>query len=180
LPWALRGHKVRPMVVVLLVGTAVIATETFMFPHYVAPFAPVLWLLLLQCMRHMSRWHPRWGRGLVAASVMASVVTCLAAVPARGISASRNPPPFSEQRRKVQDRLESLPGTHLVIVRYLPGHSWSEEWVYNEPDIDRARIVWAREMGNEADAPLLRYFHDRHVWLLEVGESVQSMTELGR
>jgi hypothetical protein len=178
LPWALRGQRVRPMVLVLLIGTAVLATETFMFPHYVAPFAPILWLMLLQCIRHMRRWHPRWGTGLVVASLIASCAVSLGEVPVTAVTASRDSVPFAAQRKEVQGRLESLGGTHLVLVRYLPGHSYHEEWVYNEPDIDRSRIVWAREMGREADVPLLSYFHDRHVWILEVGRSVRSFTEL--
>lgn len=71
-------------------------------------------------------------------------------------------------------RLASIGGSHLVLVRYRPGHSFHDEWVYNEPDIDRSRIVWAHEMGDESDKRLEAYFRGRRVWLLEVGASVES------
>jgi hypothetical protein len=84
---------------------------------------------------------------------------------------------FVAQRSNVEAHLESMGGNHLVVVRYLPEHCYHWEWVYNQPDIDHARIVWAREMGGEQDRRLLSYFHDRQRWLIEIGESVQSMTK---
>jgi hypothetical protein len=63
--------------------------------------------------------------------------------------------------------LQSLDGKHLVIVQYAPGHNVHHEWVYNDADIDRSRIVWARQVPGLNPKPLLDYFKDRKVWLLE-------------
>jgi hypothetical protein len=63
--------------------------------------------------------------------------------------------------------LDSLPGQHLVIVRYAPGHDPNLEWVYNAADIDHAKIVWARDMGQGDNLELLRYFSNRRVWIVE-------------
>jgi hypothetical protein len=52
-------------------------------------------------------------------------------------------------------------------VRYTPEHNSFEEWVYNEPDIDAAKVVWARELSVTENESLLKYFKDRRVWLLE-------------
>jgi hypothetical protein len=53
-----------------------------------------------------------------------------------------------------------------VFVRYAPFHRF-EEWVHNDADIDRARIVWANDLGAEENQKLLRYYPDRKAWLLE-------------
>ena len=57
-----------------------------------------------------------------------------------------------------------------MIVRYGPKHDALREWVFNEPRIDEAKVVWARDMGGVADAELVRYFPERHVWLLLVND----------
>ncbi len=75
--------------------------------------------------------------------------------------------PLGLPRARVLAELESYPGPQLAIVRYAPDHAPFDDWVYNAADIDKSKVVWAREMepGNCAD--LLRYFRDRRVWLVE-------------
>lgn len=62
--------------------------------------------------------------------------------------------------------LSKQPGQHLVLVRYGPHHNIHYEWVYNDADIDRSRIVWARSIPNGKNAELLRYYPRRQVWEL--------------
>ena len=66
------------------------------------------------------------------------------------------------------ERLTRSEGRHLLIMRYGPRHNPHHEWVYNEADIDRAKVVWAREMDPASNEALVRYFKDRQVTLLEV------------
>ena len=73
-------------------------------------------------------------------------------------------------RAKIVSQLQQLPGKILVIVRYRPDHQPFEEWVYNDADIDTAKIVWARELGGEKDQELLDYFKGREVFLLEADD----------
>jgi hypothetical protein len=75
----------------------------------------------------------------------------------------RNP----ERRIAVNKQLEAIPGKILVFVRYSPGHVFQDEWVYNQADIDSARIVWARDLGLEENTELQAYYKDRSVYLLE-------------
>ena len=77
-------------------------------------------------------------------------------------------PRWVTDRAKLEQRLLALGGRHLVLVDYADDHSYHEEWVYNEADIDGAQIVWARPMGPEGADRLARYFTDRTVWLLKV------------
>jgi hypothetical protein len=55
-----------------------------------------------------------------------------------------------------------------VIVRYGPEHSPQHEWVFNEADLENARVVWARDMGVDENRLLIDYFRNRRPWLLEV------------
>ena len=66
---------------------------------------------------------------------------------------------------------DTQPGQHVVIVRYTSARPNSKEWVYNLADIDSTKVVWARDMGREANAELLNYFKGRRIWLLEPEQS---------
>jgi hypothetical protein len=73
-----------------------------------------------------------------------------------------------ERRIYVNRQLSAIPGKLLVFVRYYPQHIFQDEWVYNAADIDGARVVWARDLGEAEDEKLRSYYPDRAVWLLEL------------
>jgi hypothetical protein len=75
------------------------------------------------------------------------------------------------ERSRIISQLQHIPGQHLVIVHYGAGHNVDRDWVYNEPDIDRANIVWARDMGETGNRELLRYFFQRQSWAVLADES---------
>ena len=75
--------------------------------------------------------------------------------------------PLGLPRAQVAAQLDLFPGRQLAIVRYVPDHPPFDDWVYNAADIDASKVVWAREMDGESDRELVRYFHDRKVWLVE-------------
>lgn len=58
-------------------------------------------------------------------------------------------------------------GKLLVFVHYGERHIFQEEWVWNDADIDAARVVWARDLGAEENAKLMEYYKDRDVWVLD-------------
>jgi hypothetical protein len=62
-------------------------------------------------------------------------------------------------------RLETVPGKHLVFVRYSPHHPWYDEWVFNGADIPGSRVVFARMCSPESDMALARSMKDRDVWI---------------
>ena len=73
------------------------------------------------------------------------------------------------QRARLLVQLDQEQGQHLIIVKYGPLHSVNNEWVYNEAEIDRAKVIWARDMNAAQNCELIEYFKDRRIWLLEVG-----------
>jgi len=169
LPWVLRN---RWMVYLTATCGLLIASSLMTFgalPHYLAPVTALAIAVIVQCLRHVRtlRYHGRrvgrrLARLLLAAAAAGTVVgLVLSTIDLLEGRASR--------RNVTQRELEQRPGRHLVIVRYGPNQSTGDEWVFNEADIDAAKIVWARETDADGTRRLLHYFADRKAWLMEVG-----------
>jgi len=165
-PWMLRSRRTRfaAGTVLLLFAASLFVSGTH--PHYIAPVAPLLFLLVVNGLRQVDLW--RWrgralGHGLVVAVAVLQILAFCVALP---LYAADVPPAWATERARVRTELMTTPGRHLVIVRYDPEHSPHEEWVYNKADIDAARVVWARSMGEELDRELIRYFAGRRIWYL--------------
>ncbi len=163
LPWMWRNRRTRLLLLAALPIAASLAVEVWDSPHYAAPAMGLAILLSIQALRQLRLW--KYGRLLTALIVLGAVLTPV-------------PPPKSNgvERAKVLDRLRSLPGNHLAIVRYTLGHNTGDEWVYNAADVDDARVVWAREMDPTSNRALLRYFRNRRVWLVEPDQSPVRLT----
>jgi len=168
-PFALRTFEEKLTLALLTASfVALIPLMTFL-PHYFAPVAGLLYLRLLQGAQRLAGWRPA-GKpaGLILTMILFGViffqlpVSLMHVITARPAAVS-----FAQNRASIMDMLSRQPGQQLVIVRYTSDHDVHHEWVYNRADIDRAPIVWAREMGGQEDLALLEYFRDRHVWLLE-------------
>ena len=171
LPWIVRDKRLKWVFIVLAAGALALGAEIWVMPHYVAPFTSALYLLVIAGMRHL---HCAQGKGRMMgrAIVRAVPLGCLAVliwrIGAIGIGLPEGSWIHGNwPRQRVVQELQATPGRHLVLVRYSPDHDPTIEWVYNAADIDGSRIVWARSLGPEKDAELLRYFHDRCIWAID-------------
>lgn len=174
LPRVFRDRRIRFLLIAGAVGLASSALVIFFNLHYVAAIVPVMLAVILQGMRHLRTW--RWeGRPTGQFLVRAMVVMCILMIPVQThiLAAAPEPGTFAvigPERPALEAQLRSLPGPQLVLVRYRPNHNPLLEWVYNGADIDRQKVVWARDMGAAQNEELLRYYSDRRVWLLEADE----------
>jgi len=178
LPSTLRDRRMRlPFAVsaVFLVGLAV---ETWTMPHYVAPATGLIFIILVQCMRHLRQW--RWRNHAVGLAIVQAIpVIAIAMIVLRVSAVAAHVQIEPEWPRGNLDRvmalreLNAMPGKQLVLVRYpvRTGHDVDHEWVYNAADIDGSKIVWARDMGEHDNVPLFQYFRDRKVWSLNGDQS---------
>jgi hypothetical protein len=178
LPRVFRDRRLRFLIGAGVIYAAGLSVNAWLFPHYVAPFACGLFAILMQTMRHLRVWRPG-RRPLGLALVRAVPVVCLMLVGLRlcsgplNLSIPRWPTmwygtePLGVLRARVLAELESYPGAQLAIVRYVPEHAPFDDWVYNAADIDKSRVVWAREAETGNSPDLLRYFRGRKVWLVE-------------
>lgn len=178
LPRVFRDRRVRFLLAVGVVFGVGLSMNAWLFPHYVAPFACAVYAILLQAMRHLRTWRPG-NRPVGLALVRFMPIACLILAGLRlyaaplQLSIPRSPPmwygteQFGLPRARLQAELEHTPGLQLAIVRYAPDHAPFDDWVYNAADIDRSKVVWAREMENRDSLPLLHYFRGRIAWLVE-------------
>jgi hypothetical protein len=52
-------------------------------------------------------------------------------------------------------------------VHYRPEDSRWDQWVFNGADIDRARVIWAHDLGAARNPELIRDYPDRTIWLVD-------------
>jgi hypothetical protein len=166
-----RDRRVRFLVIATTTGFASSAVVVFFNTHYVAPVVCGLVGLLVQNMRHLRLWkfegRPT-GEFLVRAIVLISII--MIGIQTRTLAALPKPGSWeaiAPERASIIAQLESLPEPELVLVRYSPAHFCLNEWVYNLSDIDHQKVIWARDMGDNQNEELLRYYSGRRVWLLD-------------
>jgi hypothetical protein len=182
LPRVLRDRRVRYLVTLGVVFGAGLSLNAWFFPHYAAPFTGALYALLLQALRHARVWRPGGQpRGLALVRMIPIVCLALAglrvfaapvhlAIP-RWPSMWYGTEPLGLPRARILAELESYPGLQLAIVRYPADHEPFDDWVYNAADIDKSKVVWAREIEVGSCPDLISYFRGRRVWLVEPDSS---------
>ncbi len=176
-------RRIRFLVIGVLILAAGMAIEIYLLPHYVAPFTAAFYAIGLQAMRHLRLWKPERkpvGLALVRLTVTACVALAglrlcaqpLHIAPSEWPASSWNfawwgPQHFGVERAAILARLDRLAGPQLCIVRYSARHDPFDEWVYNSADIDDSKVVWARYRDAADNLKLIRYYHNRTVWLVE-------------
>jgi hypothetical protein len=186
LPWVLKDRRIRFLLIAGLVFLAGLGANIWFYAHYAAPATALLYAVLLQSMRHLRLWRRRTqASGMFL--VRAIPLVCAAMVAARVVAQPLpyHPPDFpmtwcytlpgGTHRADVLTKLRRLGGKHLILVRWYKGDNPFEQWVYNEPDIDKSDVVWAWEADHPEE--LLRYYAGRRVWLLHA--PWQGPAELG-
>jgi len=156
-------------VVLFLAGSAF---YPYFYPHYIAALACVFLLLIVAALDRIPR----------AAAFAVCGVAALHFVFWYGVHLSGNRDflaglvPFEtfdfvnhgdpEGRLPILKQLQEASGGQLVFVHYAPFRPL-REWISNAADVDRAKVVWALDLGPEENRELAAYYPDRKVWLAE-------------
>jgi len=184
--WGDKAFRFLLLAGAILMGA--LAVGVFFNPHYAAPGTSLFFIVLVQCMRRLQLWRRHNGKSGVLLvrfilPVSAVVLLTVACAPAQ----FAGPWPFyswyyfmpaQTPRSRILEHLNETAGLHLVIVHYAAKHHPFNEWVYNEPDIDRAKVVWAREMSPDQNERLIQYFNGRHIWLAEPDREPPGLSEI--
>lgn len=149
----------------LIIAAALLgATQTlYLFPHYLAPVTGLVWFVVVLGTRRLAACRMRGFRQ------PALVVLLLVAAGAGPLIAAMDDSRSRSIRGNLAERLLTEPGRDLVLLDFGPDYDFHESWVYNAADLDESPIVWARSLGDEADAGLRGYYADRRAWRVSVG-----------
>jgi len=179
----LLDRRIRFLVLCCLLLACGMVIEIFLIPHYLAPFTSAFYAIGLQAMRHLRLWTPG-GQSVGLALVRLIMVLCVVLAgmrlyagplhlhlvewpPSAWTDQWYGPDHFGTARAEIESKLEHSSGKQLVIVRYSSEHNPIDEWVYNAANIDGSKVVWAREMDSAENETLVKYYKDRHVWLVQ-------------
>ena len=148
------------------------AWDARLFPHYAAPATALVYILAASSLRAIRNAWP--GNFAERRYLAWGILGLFAVTTAMGILTPENRNLFGPvdfhiraKHASVLEQIERYPGQHLVLVRYGTRHDMYEELVFNQADLDRARVVWARSLGPEKDRRLIHHFSTRQVWMLE-------------
>lgn len=147
----------------------------YFYSHYIAALASLFVLIAVASLHRLTQWSPFGARILLFLCVAHFIFwyglhfsrdeqLYAALTPLESWDAINHGDP--EGRTAINRLLAASPGQQLVFVRYWPRHQL-QEWVNNAAEIDRARIIWARDLGPDENQKLLRYYPQRTAWLLE-------------
>ena len=159
------------------------SAEIIFSPHYAAPLTTLILLLAILALRRVrERSISRHSVGVFLSRAVVFIVIAMLALRASAgilhvsidshVAAAwhqQNLPSFG--RAEIIRRLQNVRGPILVLVHYGSKHSPFDEWVYNDADIDHAKVVWARDLGTCENEKLFSYFKSRNLFLLEADEN---------
>lgn len=179
---ALKRKEILLALVVFMILLVVSTTTSHAFPRYVAPITCLIYAVVVQglfILRDLRIKGRRFGVFLIYTIVILHFVYAanyvITSCNAVGTASSKEHyvPRISWQyaRQAIYERLLSEEGKDLIMVRYLPDHHLFCEWVYNRADIDKADVVWARELSPQQNKSLIDYFKDRKVWIVFADEA---------
>lgn len=172
LPLALRNRRLLVLflsALTLLVGNAM---YSFFFPHYAGPICGLIILLIISGLRYLRLLRFR-GRP-VGAAVFSGLMVCVAASTAATAVGGVLQPLYitatSTPRGQALKQLDAIGGKHLVLVRYSPQHRFDFGVVFNDADIDRSPVIWARQRDTASNEALAKHYSDRNAWMFNPDE----------
>jgi hypothetical protein len=147
------------------------------FPHYTAPAAPIIFLLIAACGFALLHHWKSAGRALFAIILIGQSIALVHWIIHRASTDTSN---WNFTRQAFIDEQSANHRKVLVFVRADPGYYVHNEYVYNSADIDAQSVVWARDRGRDRNRELIDYYQQqggRELMLLDNGRQLLPYTE---
>ena len=172
LPAARKDPWLRTLLAFVLACFLSLILEVWSAYHYEAPFFAVMVAFTGRGLWKTSRAVSPGGKLALMTAAFALIVLAPLArhayVTHRDLTVVSEMSRFAISRAGIESSLTHSGQRHLVFVRYLPNHDIYREWVYNKADIDKAPVIWARDLGLAQNDQVIAYYgKSRHYWLLE-------------
>lgn len=138
----------------------------YFYPNYVAALIPLFLAMTVTSLANLGQIRiTRFPAGKLAMGIITTV--CIGQfVWNYGARAAGADVTYEDRnRRTILHRLAQSPGNPLVFVR-IGDDDDIHQWIQNGAAIDRARVVWALDLGAEEDKKLIAYYPGRTAWLL--------------
>jgi hypothetical protein len=139
---------------------------TFFHPHYFAPAAVCLYVLVVYGMYWLWKSHLPLVKALGGGACAAILIF---AVLESNVGTYAYMPQLTS-REIVSRWLDKAPGKHLVVVEYFGLHSVHNELGYNGADLSKEQILWTRKMTASEDTELCRAYPERTFWELKTSD----------
>lgn len=174
----LGARRLRLVWIAAGVVTAMVLIEQSGYPHYIAPAVPAMLLFGVMGLRHLAQSRSAMGPAMVR--MVLPMWLLLIAIRAIALSPTTTPSTTPDylswcctdarlrDREPMLEKIAAQPGKHLVLVHYDLRSYDTFEWVYNDPDIDASKVIFARDMGPEKNRELLAYYPGRRVWRITI------------
>ena len=170
-----RQRRFRIALFALLSTVVALGLCTYSLPHYAAPATVVLCLFGVAGLQYLWTSQSHCERAFVAAVCLTVVTTSMTRQ--TGATAVNSAFAFPDSRKAISQRLEGMPGKHLLLVSYdFERHYPGNELVHNGADLGSQRILWARSKGAANDRDLCRAYPDRTFWDLIANDQSTSLT----
>jgi hypothetical protein len=175
LPWW-RGRRIWPVLMALAGGWAASMLTVWSWPHYLAPTACLLLVVVGWGLRNVHILQQQWLADAPAPwrkLPMAGALVLLHVLVFAGSLNSylqQQPSSWAHGRQELINMLAATGDRHLLIVDYATDHNTENEWVYNGADLEQAAVVWARATHDQHEQQLLQHYADRVVWRFEPDE----------
>jgi hypothetical protein len=183
--WSMmKSRKMRIFPITLLLVLAALLVEQWpAHDHYAAPVLGAVLMVVIYGLRLLRTWRPKgvpWGPMLVRSAVLTVFAFALSALALKiinplGLSPTNNAVPAEIERARLMSRLEQVPGKHLVFVHFRVRERGSYFWIYNDPDLDRSKIIWAHDMGEAENQQLIRLYPNRQVWIVNKDDVINPL-----
>jgi hypothetical protein len=173
LPGVWRSRRLRLLWIAAALTVLAALIETGSSPHYAAAGTAAFLAVLVECFRRL--------RGARRQLVFLAPFIMLLILGVRsGLGAMHLPftqkvnfqswccvKPGNPNKARILAMLDRTDGKHLALVKPKTDPDNVFQWIYNDADIDGAKVVWARDLGTEGNRALLQYFHDRRIWVVD-------------